>query len=552
MYDADVKWLTNDPFEPTGAISNVHMLRLSALGSATVIRDGIPLVGAASQSRRIALLAAIACAGIEGISRDTLLALLWPEKPEDRARHALSQWLFLMRRDLGVDDLISGSHTLRLNTDRMTADVVEFDTAIAAKEWQRAATLYRGPLLEGLLLSNAPEFQQWLDRARNQRHAQAKRALEQVARTCEPTDPEQAIIWWLRLAAIDPHSGPTASKVIRLLAASGDSVAAMAFARRHAETLRNDLDLSPSAEIASVIEELHAELRSRTASFASRAPDAQDDPYLALVRERLAARFIVDGLVARTALMTTFAARNTADLSPVTLKVFVPDLLARTDRPRLLKLLESAASIRHPNIESPDEVAETDGVMYCAVTASDGRLLRDQVAVDSSLAVSEVVAIGSQLAAGLAHAHERGHTHGNLTPRRVAMRAPGAMLTELGVLPAFTASLARTPHDSGFPLGNPSYMSPELLMGDGAMEVASDVYSLGCILYQLCTGLPPHAGSSTRAMLAARVREPAAPMAVRAHVRPRGFDGLVAAMLEREPGARPSSTAVHRELSGLQ
>ncbi len=552
MYDADVKWLTNDPFEPTRAISHVHMLRLRALGSAAVIRDGIPLDGAASQSRRIALLTVIACAGIEGISRDTLLALLWPESPEDRARHALSQWLFLIRRDLGADDLITGSKTLRLNTDRMTADVAEFDTAIAAKEWLRAASFYRGPLLEGLLLSNAPEFQQWLDRARTQRHAQAKRAIEQVARGYESTDPAQAITWWQRLAAIDPHSGPTASKVIRLLAASGDGIAAMAFARRHVEALRNDLDLSPSADVAGLIEEVGAELRSRTARTASGVPRAPDDPYHALVRDRLATRFIVDGLVARTSLMTTFAARRTADLSPVTLKVFVPDLLARTDRQRLLTLLESAARMRHAHIESPDEVAEVEGVMYCAVTEAEGTLLRDQVAADSSVPAGDIVTIGSQLAAGLAHAHEHGHTHGNLTPRRVAMRAPGATLTELGVLPAFSASLARTPHDSGFPLGNPSYMSPELLMGDGAMEAPSDVYSLGCILYQLFTGLPPHAGSSTRAMLAARVREPAAPMALREHPRPRGLDRLVAAMLEREPGARPSSAAVHRELSGLR
>ena len=527
------------------------MLRLRALGSATVIRDDLPLVGAASQSRRIALLSVIACAGFEGISRDTLLALLWPESSEARARHALSQWLFLMRRDLGVDDLITGSKTLRLNTDRMTADVTEFDTAIAAKEWQRAATLYRGPLLEGLLLSNAPEFQQWLDRARAQRHAQAKRALEQVARACESTDRTQALTWWLRLAAIDPHSEPTAAKIVRLLAASGDGIAAMAFARRHAETLRNDLDLSPSADFASLIEGLSAELRSRTAGSALGVSGAPDDLYLALVRERLAARFIVDGLVARTSLTTTFAARRIADLTPITLKVFVPDLLARIDRQRLLKLLESAAKIRHANIESPDEVAEAHGVMYCAITETKGALLRDQIVADSPLAVSEVVTIGSQLAAGLAHAHALGLTHGNLTPRRVAMRTPGVMLTELGVLPAFAESLARTPHDSGFPLGNPSYMSPELLMGDGAMEAASDVYSLGCILYQLLTGHPPHAGASTRTMLAARIREPAAPMAARQYPRPSGLDALVAAMLEREQGARPSSAAVHRELSGL-
>ena len=552
LYLADVKWLTNDPFEPTGAISHVHMLRLRALGSATVIRDDLPLVGAASQSRRIALLSVIACAGIEGISRDTLLALLWPESPEDRARHALSQWLFLIRRDLGADDLITGSKTLRLNTDRMTADVVEFDTAIAAKEWLLAATLYRGPLLEGLLLSNAREFQQWLDRARTQRHAQARRAIEQVARGYESTDPTQAIAWWQRLSAVDPLSGPTAAKVIRLLAASGDSIAALAFARRHVETLRTELDMSPSPDVATLMDTLRTELQTRAAVTTFGDRSTPDDPYLQFIRERLASRFVVDRLLTRTSLTTSFSARVTADLTPVTLKVFVPDLLARTDRPRLLQLLNVAAQLQHESIESPDEVAIVEGLMYLVVREAHSKTLRERLGDRPVLPVGEALALSSQLAAGLSHAHANGVIHGNLTPRRIALRDTVAMLTEVGVLPALSATLARLPHDSGFPTGTPSYMSPEQLLGAGATESPSDVYSLGCVLYEFLTGQPPHVRSTPRATLAARLSEPADALPQQECQWPAGLDALVAAMLSRVPSARPSAAAVYHGLTNLR
>jgi serine/threonine-protein kinase len=105
------------------------------------------------------------------------------------------------------------------------------------------------------------------------------------------------------------------------------------------------------------------------------------------------------------------------------------------------------------------------------------------------------------------------------------------------------------PHDSGFPAGTPSYMSPEQLTGDEATKVASDVYSLGCILYQMLTGQPPHAGSTARANLTARLREPAAAMGNGHQQRPNGLDGLVAAMLARAPRERPTAFSVYRTLT---
>src|SRR5262245_25585567 len=124
------------------------MLTLKTLGGAALMRDDVPLDGPASQRRRIALLALLASGGSRGVTRDTIVGLLWPDSEPDRARHALSQWLFLLRRDLDINDLVLGNAELRLNADRVLADVTAFDAAIARRDHAAAARLYTGDFLD--------------------------------------------------------------------------------------------------------------------------------------------------------------------------------------------------------------------------------------------------------------------------------------------------------------------------------------------------------------------------------------------------------------------
>ena len=536
--------------EPTEAIRPGAMLRLSALGGATLRRGGVRLGGASAQGRRLALLTILASGGDLGVSRDALLGLLWPESTEGRARHALSQWLFLVRRDLGFDDIIVGSTVLHLNRERITTDVSDFDAAIRAKAWHDAAMAYRGTLLEGLLLSNAPEFQEWLDRERDRRHEQAKQAMAHLARAAEARgEPQEALVWWQRTAALDPHSGPTAARVIELLAASGDDIAALAFARRHERALRTTLVVSPSAAVASMITTLTNRLQVRAVEQRTAGHRAADDPYLQFMRDRLASRYIVNRVVNRSSLTTGFTARVTADLRPTMLWVLLPDLLVRADCPRLLALLEAAAQVRHPNIESPDDLAALDGMIFFAVAGEHGPTLHDRRSQPlPPLSAAETLGIGTDLSAALAHAHRHGVVHGNLTPRRVVLRRGGARITELGVLPALRATTVLSPDDSGCPTGTPAYLSPDQLTGDEAAVPADDIYSLGCILYEMLTGQPPHTATNGRTDIAARLREPAAALAETDSSRPDGLDALIAAMLERTPESRPSAATVEREL----
>lgn len=476
------------------------------------------------------------------------MGLLWPDASPDRARHALSQWLFLMRRDLGVEDLLLGSTSLRLNPDQISADVAEFDAALADHDDAAAAALYAGPFLEGFFLSEAPEFEQWLDRERDRRHREALRVLERLARSTEDTDPSQSIVWWQRLVALDLTSGPAATGLIRALVSIGDPVAALAQARRHEDALRRELEIGPSSEMVTLIASIRATLASHGPARDAGGPPA--DPYVAVVRDRLATRYVVDRLASRTSLTSVFDARASEDLTPVTLKVFLPDLMARSNRELLVTRLRDAMILQHPHIDSAMAVDTTDGIVYMVAPGRVSRTLRERIEQDGVFAIDDAVAIARTIASTLAHAHGHGITHGDLTPRRVSVGdGVTPRVADFGVMTAVTAALAGSPHDSAIALGTPAYMSPEQLAGEPIAAEASDVFSLGCMLYHMLGGAPPHAGANARAIITNRLREPAAAVrSVRADV-PDAVDRLLSSMLARSPHDRPTAEQVLHALS---
>ena len=152
------------------------MLKLRTFGSLSVERDGKPLTAASASRRRIALLPLLGAEGERGMGRDKVLAYLWPESEEERARNALAQTLHALRRDLGEDELFLTGRELRLNPEVISSDAGEFALALKHGDFERAASLYEGPFLEGFHLSVAHEFESWVADARERFAAQAKHA----------------------------------------------------------------------------------------------------------------------------------------------------------------------------------------------------------------------------------------------------------------------------------------------------------------------------------------------------------------------------------------
>jgi len=205
----------------------------------------------------LALLALLALGRSKGVSRDKLVAYLWPESGEERAHHALAQLLYGLRRDLGKAEVAAGTTELRLNREVISVDLDDFEAALAGRELERAVAAYGGPLLDGFHLGGAPEFERLVDAERADLAKRMGAALEALAEAASGRgDHGAAVSWWRRLAAADALSSRVALGLMRGLDAAGDRAGALQHAREHARIVRAELDAAPDALVTAFVAEL--------------------------------------------------------------------------------------------------------------------------------------------------------------------------------------------------------------------------------------------------------------------------------------------------------
>jgi len=240
------------------------MIRIQTLGGLSVRGDdGQALSGAAAQPRRVAVLALLARAGARGVSRETLLALLWPDASEDRARNTLAQAVYSLRRDLKSEAAIVGAKELCLDPDVVTSDVAEFSAAVSRGGDARAAELYGGPFLYGFHLAGAEEFERWAEGERDALARDYARSLEALARgALTRGDATASVAWWRKLAALDPLNARVTVGLMEALAASGDRAGALGQARIYELLLEQELDLPPDSAVAALSARLRREAES--------------------------------------------------------------------------------------------------------------------------------------------------------------------------------------------------------------------------------------------------------------------------------------------------
>lgn len=239
---------------------------LKLLGASSIDASGEPVTGRAAQGYRIALLALLALARGRSLTRDKLIALLWPESPTDRARHQLSDSLYIVRSTLGEDVVRGAGDELSLNPDAITSDVGTFERLLDEGELEAAVQLYAGPLLDGFHLSDSAEFERWLDAERERVGQRYAAALESLAEASESRGHFAAAVgWWRRLAARDPYNGRVALRLMRSLEAAGDRAGALQHARIHATLLRQEFDAEPDPDVTAFAESVRLEPPARAA-----------------------------------------------------------------------------------------------------------------------------------------------------------------------------------------------------------------------------------------------------------------------------------------------
>jgi DNA-binding SARP family transcriptional activator/TolB-like protein/Tfp pilus assembly protein PilF len=234
------------------------MWHLRTFGGLSVDSDH-PAATVAARRRPLALLAMLAIARERGLSREKVVALLWPESDEEHSRNSLSQALAALRRDMS-DDLIVGAPELRLNPSSISSDVGEFESCIASGALERAATLYQGPFLDGFFVRDAADFERWADEHRRRLHRMCSAALERLARAADArSDHDGALPWWRRLAALEPTSAQAVSGLMRVLAKMADRAGARRQFRAYEELMRQEFNVAPEPAVSALAAELFAD-----------------------------------------------------------------------------------------------------------------------------------------------------------------------------------------------------------------------------------------------------------------------------------------------------
>ncbi|HEX6748256.1 MAG TPA: BTAD domain-containing putative transcriptional regulator [Longimicrobium sp.] len=235
--------------------------RLSLLGDPAFSGPRGPVQGRAAHKRRVALLAVLAVARGRPVARERLIGLLWPELTTEASRHNLSESLYVLRKELGDEALVSASAgDVALDPAVVASDVAEFQAALETGDAEAAVRAYGGRLLDGFYVADAPEFERWAEGERDRLARLYAKAVEGLAEAAEAEGSAiRAVDWWRRLAAHDPFSSRTALRLVRALDAAGERPSALRAAEAHATLLREELGVDPDPDLLAFVARLRAE-----------------------------------------------------------------------------------------------------------------------------------------------------------------------------------------------------------------------------------------------------------------------------------------------------
>ena len=230
---------------------------LFLFGSPRLTGDPDGPAGAATFRHRLALLALLARAPGQTLTRDRLAGFLWPDVEDAKARHRLNVAVHELRKLLGEAALRSEADRLSLDTTVIRVDVLEFEDALKVGDLPRAVAAYTAPFLDGFFLRDAVEFGLWVDRERSEFGAAYCQALEELAsRTDRDGDPIVALQWHRRLVELDPYNSRYVLRFMLALERAGDAANALLVAQRHEELLSRELGTTPDQEFRRTVERL--------------------------------------------------------------------------------------------------------------------------------------------------------------------------------------------------------------------------------------------------------------------------------------------------------
>src|SRR5688572_11291812 len=210
----------------------------------------------------------------------------------------------------------------------------------------------------------------------------------------------------------------------------------------------------------------------------------------------LADRYVIGRELGQGGMATVFLADDVRHRRKVAVKVVHPELAAVLGAERFLSEIHVTAALQHPHILPLFDSGQAEGQLFYVMPYVEGESLRARLDREHQLPVDDAVQIARSLAEALDYAHRRGVIHRDMKPANILLLDGKPLIADFGIALAVGASGAGRLTETGLSLGTPHYMSPEQATGAAHIGPATDIYALGCVLYEMLVGEPPYSGST--------------------------------------------------------
>jgi serine/threonine-protein kinase len=228
---------------------------------------------------------------------------------------------------------------------------------------------------------------------------------------------------------------------------------------------------------------------------------------LPLVQRVLGDKYIIERQIGRGGAARVYLARDPAG-QKLALKVLHPELKVSVMADRFLREIRLVAQLHHPLIVPVIDSGEQDWLVYFVMPFVEGLTLRDTLDRDRTLSIDATRRIGAELLDALACSHEADIVHRDVKPANIVLSDAGAVLLDFGIARAVAASGRDLLTQSGMTVGTSAYMSPEQVTAEADLDQKSDLYAVGCVLFECLAGRPPFIGPNENVVLQLHMHEP--------------------------------------------
>ena len=246
----------------------------------------------------------------------------------------------------------------------------------------------------------------------------------------------------------------------------------------------------------------------------------------------------MERVVGRGGMAVVYLARDERHGRDVAVKIFRSDTAPPDGANRFLSEIKIAARLSHPNILPLFDSGEADGLLYFVMPYVPGETLRQRLEREGALPMGDALSIAAQVAAALTHAHSHGVIHRDIKPENILFQAGQAVVADFGIARAISAGGWDEKHLVGGPVGTPTYMSPEQAQGGSRVDGRSDLYSLGCVLYEMLTGTAPFRGTTPEEIAVQHQEATPPPVHTVRPTLPATMQLVVSRALEKHPADR--------------